>query len=90
MEDFRTDDGVLAVAHSNRMAALWEAAVNELDDLRDKHSTLQFELQMAREALEAMLAHSCVADTDADDKCEEDHAAERKARAALGARCGTL
>jgi len=35
------------------------------------------------EALEAMLAHACVADADPDDKDAEDHEAERKARAAL-------
>lgn len=34
-------------------------------------------------ALKAMLAHSCVADSAAEDKDEEDHAAERLARAAL-------
>lgn len=37
------------------------------------------------EALEAMLRHSCVADSGADMKDAEDHAAERRARAALSA-----
>lgn len=35
------------------------------------------------EALKAMLAHACVADADPNDKDAEDHAAERKARAAI-------
>ena len=41
------------------------------------------ERDRAREALRLMLAHSCVADSDPTDKDEEDHAAERAARAAL-------
>ena len=41
------------------------------------------ELARLRGALKGMLDHSCVADTAAEDKDEEDHAAERAARAAL-------
>lgn len=42
------------------------------------------EAEKLREALKLMLAHSCVADAGPDMKSEEDHAAERAARAALG------
>ena len=35
------------------------------------------------EALRRMLAHSCVADSAAEDKCQEDHAAESAARSAI-------
>ena len=41
------------------------------------------EAEKLREALKLMLAHSCVADAGPDMKSEEDHAAERAARAAL-------
>lgn len=41
------------------------------------------EAEKLREALRLMLAHSCVADAGPDMKSEEDHAAERAARAAL-------
>lgn len=39
-------------------------------------------------ALQAMLNHSCVADSAAEDKDEEDHAAERLARAAVAEATG--
>ena len=42
-------------------------------------------VKIAREALVAMLRHSCVADSAPEDKDAEDHDAERKARQALAA-----
>lgn len=41
------------------------------------------------DALKAMLAHSCVADADPNDKDAEDHDAERMARAAIKKATGT-
>ena len=48
-----------------------------------KHATLIAAAPELVEALKAMLLHSCVADTAAEDKFDEDHLAERLARAAL-------
>ena len=66
------------------------AIANRLAEYSKEHLTLTAENAALKArvaelgaALAGMLSHSCVADAGADMKCEEDHTAERKARAAL-------
>ena len=63
------------------------ARVPELEEaylaLTAENAALKARVAELGAALAGMLSHSCVADAGADMKCEEDHTAERKARAAL-------
>lgn len=58
---------------------LWKA----VRTLTAENAALKARVAELGAALAGMLSHSCVADAGADMKCEEDHTAERKARAAL-------
>lgn len=77
-----TDAMVDDIMRAPEEEVLLEALTERFEKLRAQLS-LALE-DRAREALGLMLKHSCVADSDPNDKDEEDHAAERAARDAIG------
>lgn len=71
----RTDCFEDAYAPTADAAAAWNRRV--------PFEALMKALEDGREALKAMLSHSCVADSAPEDKFAEDHDAERSARRAI-------
>ena len=75
IEDRLRSQAAMSVAHDSQRTVMYEAA--------DTIAALRAERAGLGEALRGMLAHSCVADADPNDKDEADHAAERLARKVL-------
>jgi hypothetical protein len=92
-DDWGTIRNASGIAVASARADKYFSA-SEYDDFRERHADPYEKIGKAIihrvnahdklvEALEAMLRHSCVADSAGEDKFPEDHAAERDARAAL-------
>ena len=67
-----------------RLRCVESSAATGLTEALDIATGALDEVEKLRSALEGMMKHSCVADTDWDDKNAEDHAYESAALKALG------